>query len=292
MLSFPLEQNNHRFPAMPISSTPSLPKIYTPPPPPPNLIFPLIKRPRHPLIFRPHKIRKRLRLLILIMPMRMIVRVRVVRRADVFHSVDGTAFGTAFDRAGAGHLVWYGLVGEGGEGKKGEGLYGDARRARGLRGSRRDSRCSRRVVRRRLSLRRWGCRGFLGGEGGGLADCSVWGLDWRFWMCRWCFCGGLEEMVGMMAGCVRVVSFLSTTTAHDASTVLRKWQCSVPFLEASNGLISNTSTPCIFPNISNRSNPVACSTSVGTVPGSAPVGRRSCSDLTSVTDGNQSFGVV
>jgi len=116
MLSFPLEQNNHRFPAMPISSTPSLPKIYTPPPPPPpNLIFPLIKRPRHPLILGPHKIRKRLRLLILIMPMPMIVRVRVVRRADVFHSVDGTAFGTAFDGAGAGHLVWYWLMG-GGEG--------------------------------------------------------------------------------------------------------------------------------------------------------------------------------
>jgi len=35
MLSFPLEQNNHRFPAMPISSTPSLPKNKPPPPPPP-----------------------------------------------------------------------------------------------------------------------------------------------------------------------------------------------------------------------------------------------------------------
>jgi len=42
-------------------------------------------------------------------------------------------------------------------------------------------------------------------------------------MCRWCFCGGLEDMVGMMAGCLCVVSFLSTTTAHDAFTVLRKW---------------------------------------------------------------------
>lgn len=30
-------------------------------------------------------------------------------------------------------------------------------------------------------------------------------------------------MVGMMAVCVCVVSFLSTTTAQDAFTVLRKW---------------------------------------------------------------------
>jgi len=176
MLSFPLQQKIHRFPTM--LSPPPPPHIYTPPP---HLMFPLIKRPRHPLIFRPHKIRKRLRLHILTMPMPMIVRVRVVRRADVFHSVDGTAFGTAFDRAGAGHLVWYGLVG-GGEGGRWGGRDrrfiwgGDARRARGLRGSRRDSRCSRRVVRRRLSLRRWGCRGFLGRGVSGLFGLGV-GLE-------------------------------------------------------------------------------------------------------------------
>ena len=52
----------------------------------------------------------------------------------------------------------------------------------------------------------------------------------------------------------------------------------VPFLLASSGLRSKMSTPCIFPRISRRSRPVACSMSVGMVPGAAPVlGRRSCS---------------
>jgi hypothetical protein len=41
----------------------------------------------------------------------------------------------------------------------------------------------------------------------------------------------------------------------------------VPFLLASSGLRSKISTPCIFPRISRRSRPVACSRSVGMVPG-------------------------
>jgi hypothetical protein len=48
----------------------------------------------------------------------------------------------------------------------------------------------------------------------------------------------------------------------------------VPFLLASSGLMSKTSTPCIFPRISRRSRPVDCSRSVGMVPGAAPVGDR------------------
>lgn len=46
--------------------------------------------------------------------------------------------------------------------------------------------------------------------------------------------------------------------------------------------MSKISTPSIFPRISNRSRPVACSRSVGTVPGLAPGGRRSSSVLISV----------
>ncbi len=45
--------------------------------------------------------------------------------------------------------------------------------------------------------------------------------------------------------------------------------------------MSKMSMPCIFPRISSRSNPVACSRSVGTVPGSAPGGSRSSIDLIS-----------
>lgn len=51
----------------------------------------------------------------------------------------------------------------------------------------------------------------------------------------------------------------------------------VPRLEASRGAISKISTPFIFPKISNRSRPVACSRSVGMLPIEAPVGRRSAS---------------
>ena len=47
--------------------------------------------------------------------------------------------------------------------------------------------------------------------------------------------------------------------------------------------MSKMSMPCILPSISRRSRPVACSRSVGTVPGAAPGGRRSCSLLISVT---------
>ena len=55
----------------------------------------------------------------------------------------------------------------------------------------------------------------------------------------------------------------------------------VPFLLASRGLMSKISTPCIFPRISRRSRPVACSRSVGMVPGLAPSGRRSASQVIS-----------
>jgi hypothetical protein len=56
----------------------------------------------------------------------------------------------------------------------------------------------------------------------------------------------------------------------------------IPRRLASNGLISKMSIPCIFPRISRRSRPVACSASVGTVPGCAPGGRRSASLLISI----------
>lgn len=62
----------------------------------------------------------------------------------------------------------------------------------------------------------------------------------------------------------------------------------VPLREASRGFMSKTSTPCIFPRISKRSRPVACSRSVGVVPGAAPGGRRSASDLISAIANPQS----
>ncbi len=65
-------------------------------------------------------------------------------------------------------------------------------------------------------------------------------------------------------------------------TVLKLKGQTLPFRLASSGLISNTSIPCIFPKISNRSNPVACSKSEGIVPGSAPGGSRSSIDLSSI----------
>lgn len=57
---------------------------------------------------------------------------------------------------------------------------------------------------------------------------------------------------------------------------------SVPLRDASRGLMSKTSIPCILPRISNRSRPVDCSRSVGTVPGAPPGGRRSAALLISV----------
>lgn len=56
----------------------------------------------------------------------------------------------------------------------------------------------------------------------------------------------------------------------------------VPFREASRGLMSKISMPCIFPSNSRRSRPVAWSRSVGMVPGLAPGGRRSSSVFTSI----------
>ena len=55
----------------------------------------------------------------------------------------------------------------------------------------------------------------------------------------------------------------------------------IPRRLASRGLMSKMSMPCIFPRISRRSRPVACSASVGTVPGLAPAGSRSSMDLIS-----------
>lgn len=65
---------------------------------------------RRPSILRPHKIRKRLRFHIIVRAVAMlfavsVMRVRVVGRADVFHAVDATAFGAAFDGAVARHLL-------------------------------------------------------------------------------------------------------------------------------------------------------------------------------------------
>jgi hypothetical protein len=56
----------------------------------------------------------------------------------------------------------------------------------------------------------------------------------------------------------------------------------VPLREASRGFMSKMSMPCIFPNISNRSKPVACSRSVGMDPTAAPGASRSSSVLISV----------
>ena len=64
---------------------------------------------------------------------------------------------------------------------------------------------------------------------------------------------------------------------------------SVPRREASNGFMSKISMPCTFPKISNRSKPVACSRSVGMVPGAAPGPMRSASLLISVYAHQQPF---
>jgi len=56
----------------------------------------------------------------------------------------------------------------------------------------------------------------------------------------------------------------------------------LPRREASSGRMSKMSTPSILPRISRRSKPVACSTSVGTVPGGAPGPVRSSTVLISV----------
>ena len=56
----------------------------------------------------------------------------------------------------------------------------------------------------------------------------------------------------------------------------------IPTRSDGSGLISKISMPCIFPRISRRSRPVACSKSVGIVPGAAPGGSRSSSVLISV----------
>lgn len=55
-----------------------------------------------------------------------------------------------------------------------------------------------------------------------------------------------------------------------------------PVRSDGSGDMSKISIPCIFPRISRRSRPVACSRSVGIVPGSPPGGSRSFSVLISV----------
>lgn len=57
---------------------------------------------------------------------------------------------------------------------------------------------------------------------------------------------------------------------------IQKWcKRHIPSREASRGFWSKISIPCILPKSSNRSKPVDCSRSVGTVPGFAPGARRS-----------------
>ena len=56
-------------------------------------------------VLGPNEIRKRLRLLVGMMPIRVSMRMRVVGRADVVHFEDVAAFGTALDGAGTGHLL-------------------------------------------------------------------------------------------------------------------------------------------------------------------------------------------
>jgi hypothetical protein len=76
---------------------------------------------------------------------------------------------------------------------------------------------------------------------------------------------------------------LENCPASPTHSSLHFWcDCNVPRRLASNGLMSKMSIPCIFPSTSRRSRPVACSASVGTVPGWAPGGRRSSMLLISV----------
>lgn len=77
-------------------------------------------------------------------------------------------------------------------------------------------------------------------------------------------------------------SSAAITTTLLYSVPLNKRGMFVPRRDASNGAMSKMSTPCIFPKISKRSKPVACSRSVGMVPDGAPGGRRSASLLISV----------
>ena len=75
---------------------------------------------------------------------------------------------------------------------------------------------------------------------------------------------------------------LQTPNKRNLITIVKQFtvieSAFVPFRLESKGLISKISIPCILPRSSNRSRPVACSRSVGTVPGSAPGGRRSSAD--------------
>lgn len=69
-------------------------------------------------------------------------------------------------------------------------------------------------------------------------------------------------------------------SAHVGRVVINRTD-NEPSLDPSSGVMSKISIPCIFPRISNLSKPVACSRSVGTVPGLAPGARRSDSVLIS-----------
>ena len=83
-------------------------------------------------------------------------------------------------------------------------------------------------------------------------------------------------------GCSRVLAICRSMMARRLLQLRFSYQY-LPIRLASRGFISKISTPCIFPRISKRSRPVACSRSVGTVPGAAPGGRRSASLLISVS---------
>lgn len=83
-------------------------------------------------------------------------------------------------------------------------------------------------------------------------------------------------------GSSRVPVFHQSCLATPLPKIFLGFPENVPTRLASNGLMSKMSMPCIFPRISRRSRPVACSRSVGTVPGFAPGPTRSASVLISV----------
>lgn len=106
---------------------------------------------------------------------------------------------------------------------------------------------------------------------------------------------GTVDNDGILEGSCKFVSHeLGTKEPECARMLVRHSRTrGIPFLDASRGLMSKMSMPCIFPMSSRRSRPVACSTSDGTVPGLAPGGRRSSSVLISVRARNASqSGVV
>lgn len=91
-----------------------------------------------------------------------------------------------------------------------------------------------------------------------------------------------------------LVLFISAwyRTVHTLSFFVCGFRGYVPTRSEGRGLMSKMSIPCIFPRISRRSRPVACSRSVGTVPGSAPGGNRSSGPLISNHQKRQSSSLI